>query len=324
MEQIINSDYFYFGKCPARGDFVRSSGQHAMLGVLDEWVTKALEKHAEHNNAGTHYADNYLNYDQMAGLSFVFCNPKMPVALTGYLTSSHDASKRRFPLITGYRLQLKQPERFIENAPILLDSLWQNSRHKNEQVSVSTDAQQVMQLLDQAAIFSWDTAAKYQVYISHNTVDQAAKSLQQQQYQFAQSLIALGLLLQPIINQGVKKLNKVLLLPLMPEPQTNLMATFWLELICIFIKRQNVELSVAVWNKPQPVLLVGFQGADIVGLSQIMQNNMHSDHWVHVADASWVDSYLENDAGLATFEQVLCDPQITLNEAIQLFKQIFI
>ena len=324
MDQITNSDYFYFGKCPARGDFVRSSGQHAMIGVLDEWVTKALEIHAEGTNSGNNHADNYLDYDQMAGLSFVFCNPKMPVALTGYLSASHDASKRRFPLITGYRLQLKQPERFIENAPILLDSLWQNSRHKNEQVAVSTDAQEVMQLLDQPAIFSWDAAAKYQVYISHNTVDQAAKSLQQQQYQFAQSLIALGLLLQPIVSQGVKKLNKVLLLPLTTEPKTSLMATFWLELISVFIKRQNIELSVAVWNTPQPVLLVGFQGADIVGLSQMMQNDMQSDHWVHVAEASWVDSYLENDAGLATFEQVLCDPQITMYEAIQLFKQIFI
>ena len=324
MDQIINSDYFYFGKCPARGDFVRSSGQHAMIGVLDEWVTKALEIHAESNKGANHSADNYFDYDQMAGLSFVFCNPKMPVALTGYLTASHDASKRRFPLITGYRLQLKQPERFIENAPILLDSLWQNSRHKNEQVTMITDAQEVMQLLDQVATFSWDVTAKYQVYLSHNTVDQAAKSLQQQQYQFAQSLIALGLLLQPIVSQGVKKLNKVLLLPLTTESKTNLMATFWLDLICIFIKGQNIELSVAIWNRPQPMLLVGFQGADIVGLSQMMQNNMYSDHWVHIADASWVDSYLENDAGLATFEQVLCDPQITLLEAIQLFKKIFI
>ena len=95
-------------------------------------------------------------------------------------------------------------------------------------------------------------------------------------------------------------------------------------MISVFIKRQNIELSVAVWNTTQPVLLVGFQGADIVGLSQMMQNDMQSDHWVHVAEASWVDSYLENDAGLATFEQVLCDPQITMYEAIQLFKQIFI
>lgn len=324
MEQMISSDYFYFGKCPARGDFVRSSGQHAMLGVLDEWVTKALEMHAEHSNSTSYVADNYLNYDQMAGLSFVFCNPKMPVALTGYLTASHDASKRRFPLITGYRLQLKQPERFIENAPILLDSLWKNSRHKNESVAISADAQQVMQLLDQSDTFSWDSVTNYQVFIAHNTVEQASIALHMQQYQLAQSFIALGLLLQPIISQGVKKLNKVLLLPLMTEPKTSVMATFWLDLISMFIKRQNVELSVVIWNKPQPVLLVGFQGADIVGLSEMMQNNVHTDHWVHVADASWVDSYLENDAGLATFEQVLCDPQITLQEAARLFKQIFI
>ncbi len=316
-QQITSSDYFYFGKCPARGDFVRSTGQHTMLKVLDEWVTKALEAHAN-------CSSNYAEYDQMSGLSFVFCNPKMPIALTGYLTASHDASKRRFPLMTGYRLQLKQPERFIENAPILLNELWQASRVKNEQVNEIVDAQQVMQLLQQASDFSWQIDSRYPAFAAHNTVQGIATLLHQQQYQFAQSLIALGLLLQPIVDQGVKKLNKVLLLPLVTEPNTSLMATFWLDLIAGFIKRHNVELSIAIWNKPQPLLLVGFQGADILGLSEIMQNNLHSDHWVDVADAAWVDSYLENDAGLATFEQVLCDNHLSLQEAIKLFKQIFL
>ena len=181
-----------------------------------------------------------------------------------------------------------------------------------------------MTLFDQVATFNWVADSSYQVFISHHTISHVAASLQQQQYEFAQSLIALGLLLQPITSQGVKKLNKGLLLPLTAEPKTSLMATFWLDLIANFIRGQNVELSIAIWNQPQPILGVGFQGADIVGLSEMMQNNLHSDHWVHVANAAWVDSYLENDAGLATFEQVLCDPHLSLQDALQLFKRIFL
>ena len=316
-KQIISSDYFYFGKCPARGDFVRSTGQHSMLKVLDEWVTKALESHAGST-------DNYIDYDQMAGLSFVFCNPKVPIALTGYLTASHDASKRRFPLITGYRLQLKQPERFIENVPTVLNELWQVSRQKNEQVHQIADAQEVMQLLEQSASFNWIVDGRYQDFKVQHTVHQAASLLQQQQYQFAQSLIALGLLLQPIVSQGVKKLNKVLLLPLPTTSQPCLMANFWLDLISGFIKGQNVDLSITVWNQPRPLLMVGFQGPDIVALSDMMKNDLQGDHWVHISDAAWVDSYLENDAGLATFEQILCDDHINLQEASKMFKQIFI
>ncbi|XID75924.1 hypothetical protein ACF3NA_05195 [Alkanindiges sp. WGS2144] len=56
----------------------------------------------------------------------------------------------------------------------------------------------------------------------------------------------------------------------------------------------------------------------------MMQDDLSSEHWVHVDDAAWVDTYLENDAGLATFEQVLCDRQICMPEAIQLFKQVFL
>lgn len=314
-QQIISADYFYFGKCPARGDFVRSNGQHAMIKVLDEWIANSLEQ-LQRSGAG------YTHYDQMAGFSFAFCNPKVPLALVGYLHPSHDASNRRFPLITGYRIQLRQPERFVAQASLYLSSLWDIARSKNLEVRQNADAEQVMKTLE--STIEPDLQPTKPSFLSDQTVNSFAAQLGLSQYNFVQSLLALGLLLQPIVSQGAKKLNKILCLPL-GAPYTDAIVSFWLDLISDFIKRHNLDLSIVVWHQqPRPVLLIGFQGADIVELKDMMQSNTHSEHWVYVTDAAWVDDYLEHDAGLATLEQVLCDSYISLPEAVKLFKQIFL
>ena len=317
QNQVINVEYFYFGKCPARGDFVRSTGQHAMLSILDEWITKALE---DYSGCQT----GYDSFDLMPGMSFVFCNPKMPIALTGYLSASHDTSKRRFPMVTGCRIQIRQPEHFIAQAPLILDHLWQTACKRNQHLLHLEDSNQLMQVLEQPYELKEEASSNYQALLAGQSLCQFASFLGLQSYNFVQSLIALGLLLQPVISQGAKKLNKILLLPLGPAPYMHFAATFWLDLIVGFIKRHNIELSIMLWNKTRPQLMVGFQGADIAALSGLMQNNTSSEHWVNIEDAAWVDNYLENDAGLATFEQVLGDSQMSLVDAIRLFKQIFL
>lgn len=316
--QLISTDYFYFGKCPARGDFVRSAGQHAMLSILDEWITKALEDYSG-RQAG------YASFDDMAGISFVFCNPKMPIALTGYLSASHDTSKRRFPMVTGCRIQIRQPEQFIARASLILDHLWQRAQQRNQYLLQVQDSTQLMQVLEQPYEVQEDeNSGAYEAQVAGLSLWQFAQLLHMQPYTFVQSLIALGLLLQPVISQGAKKLNKILLLPLAAAPNTHFVATFWLDLMIGFIKRHNIELSIMISHQNSPLLMVGFQGADIAALSGVMQNNISSDHWVKIAEAAWVDSYLENDAGLATLEQVLGDSQISLTDAIRLFKQVFL
>ncbi len=319
-DNLTQAESFYFGKCPARGDFIRSTGHGSMLHVLDQWVTQALE-------AQSSYVDWQRQYDQMPPLDFVFCSTRMPLALAGTLTSSRDVSHRRFPLITGIRMQPAKPSQFMGQAPVLLQSLWQSTRSLNTEIIYTRDPAIAMHCLSQPLAVGVGGGLEYQTYLMYQTVGSFSHDLKMAKHdgQLIQGLIALGLLLQPVISQGAENLNKALILPLPQGANSTRAATFWLSLIAGFIQNHSIEISTLIYHRhEQPILLVGFQGADSSTLAGLMQGDFSGDHWVHVFDSDWIDSYLENDAGLARLEQVLDDDDISLLDMIKMFKNVFL
>jgi type VI secretion system protein ImpM len=128
-----------------------------------------------------------------------------------------------------------------------------------------------------------------------------------------------------VMSHGAANLNKALVLPIPKSDHSPKAATFWLGLVMGFIQQHAIELSALIYHRnEQPVLLIGFQGADSTTLAGLMRGDFSGDHWVDVFDAAWIDSYLENDAGLARLEQVLEDEQISLLDVIKIFNDIFL
>ena len=83
-----------FGKIPSRGDFVRGTGQHQLITLLDRWVSGAMETLSEDPRWK-------IAYDSANAVDFLFAGASSRISVVGHLRPSKDSSGRRFPLITA-------------------------------------------------------------------------------------------------------------------------------------------------------------------------------------------------------------------------------
>lgn len=307
----------YFGKIATRSDFVKAAQDVALIGVLDEWLAQVMA-------ALPSDARWKLHYDALAPVHFAFVGPHRKHAIAGHIAASRDQSGRRYPFLMTRSLDVADPASFVSRCPIVLETLWAGMQVLGDAVLKASDPGGALQaILDADIAVEEAGGAALATFLATGTVGSLSSLLGQ--LNIRQTILALGLLLQPALHGDACDLDKSLVLPLPDNVYARqAVAAFWLELIVPFLGRADLELALFVATiEMRPVLVLGFRGASAQTLRAIIDPQFGAEQQVHFADSSWVDEQ-SIDIDVRQLASYLDQPALPLKLARELFLQTFI
>lgn len=325
MTNAVPSPATCFGKIPSRGDFVKGVGQHQLIGILDHWVSQAMELLSEDSRWK-------IAYDAAGAFDFAFVGARSRLSVIGHLRPSNDSSGRRFPFITAASVA-RDDSLMFRCAPVGLASAFASLGKVSEAGIAGAEVGQLLGELD-AIDCAGDFEAALQAdplgnFVRRTTLDSLASMLELPGSQPVRRIIlAIGLLMRPVLGQGSVSIDKELVLPLpADERNRNLVAGLWLYLVSAFLRRSSVELLLVIERRAdRPRLVLGFNGASPMTLLEALAPDASVGHCINLGDPEWIDDQeaLNNDYGVAKLSTYLGQPALSLELAITTFREAFL
>ena len=314
----------YFGKIPARGDFIKASDNHMLVQLLDDWLAQVM-------NALTAEPRWKLNYDALAPLRFAFVGTRSRRAIAGRLEASSDQSQRRFPFMAMGALDVDDAGGFVACSPLVLAPLWQRVEQLSQGIVASAEpGAALLALAGNVVEIDMATAghaAQLAAFLQAQTVHSLQAMLATPAFPVTvrELLLGLGLLLRPVRQSGRPRLEKSLVLPLPQDPaQRALVASFWLHLLLRFLRQADFELALFFAHVDEaPVLVVGFCGADPHGLHALIDPQAAGERLIVFDQLDWVEGQLGQDAALRRLSACLQQEQLSLRSACAMFTDTF-
>ena len=312
----------YFGKLPARADFVKNVCDLAAVEVLDDWMASVMRLLPSS-------ARGKLDYDAMAPVSFAFLGAARHHALAGHLVASRDQSGRRFPFLIMRSLDVPDPAGFMSGAPLACAAFWDYSAGVAADLLASADPAAQLRTIPAAlvAVDASAAAAALDRFMETATIGALGGLLRHAgaPVDCARLILALGLLLQPVMFSRAADLNKSIVLPLPRDPaQRHRVAAFWLALTAPFLRHAAVDLAMFLTQQDQrPVLVLGACAEAAATLRAMIDPLAAADHQVSWVDTGWVDETVRADPAVRQLAAHLGGAQLSLATARTLFLQAF-
>ena len=318
----------YFGKLPARGDFIRARAHIAETNAIDQWVSQAL---AISENLFSDASDSLIDSpptNNIAFLNFSHVDTVSNEIITGVLLPSHDSSHRNYPLIGFGVLHLDKPKSWMNYLPVKSLTLWNETYEVLSVAKSKTDSAEVMAGLNDGQLtVNKNASTHYYDFINTTTLHDIAILMNISKSQLIQQIIATGLLFLPTYSKGFSGLNKAIYWTLTSDRENAIhMATFWHDLISGFYQPHQLYLNTYLYRVSNCYrLLLSFTKPDGRMLSQLASSeDSHPDDWVIIAHSDWTQSYIDEDIGLTRFNKILLQDDLYLYDTRQLFKKTFL
>ncbi|HZW11667.1 MAG TPA: type VI secretion system-associated protein TagF, partial [Noviherbaspirillum sp.] len=297
--RLRNPGSIYFGKIASRGDFVKSTSGGKVIALIDNWVAQGMEMLIAAPAWKTYY-------DNAGAIDFLFIATRKKHAISGCLIPSGDASSRRFPFIAATLFETDEALTFLPISPLALERHLSHQRALVHHASKTHDAADTLKKLDDMPFESKPVAANvvetYETFLVNTSTGALANALLLEDgYTSVRRLVlALGYLLQPILTSYATPPQKGIALPLPRDPsRISLVKALWLDLISVFLKRAEFELSVfSCIHYGKSKLIVTFNGTTPSAFHALFEEQAAQDHLIDVAQSAWVEDYVGQDPAI--------------------------
>lgn len=321
----IQASIAYFGKIPSRGDFVKASENTALILALDDWLAQTMELLAEDPRWKIHY-------DAAAPMHFCFMGPRRKHAVAGHMIASRDQAQRRFPFLLMSPMQVNAPQDFMAMSPIALMRLWNRLETMTGNLLREEDPTVVLQTIGASAVSLDLEPAAYDAaltdFLEYQSVGCLDALLAESGFggNVRQTILALGILLQPVLASGSNRIEKSLVLPLPADSMHRYpVATFWMRLVTPFLLRADFEVAMFLTRiDDRPVMVLGFSGAAPRTLQAIIDPQIGPEHHIAFDNADWVEAQVENEYGIKKLSTYLAQTRLSLKAAFDSFREVFL
>jgi type VI secretion system protein ImpM len=313
---VVSQRIGYFGKLPARSDFVKAADDQPVLAMLDDWLAQVMARLPAD-------ARWKINYDAMAPASFAFVGPRRRHAVAGHLVASHDRSGRRFPFMAMRTVEVADPALFVARCPLAFAPLWTYLASMAPQAVAAEDPGPQLHALLEAGVALGEHDVALAHFLATHTVGMLSENLGLAANRL---ILGLGLLLQPVMHSRPAALHKSLVLPLPDGPDIRHVAcAFWMELVAPFVRRSDFDLVLFLTRVgTRAALVLGFGGAAAETLHALIDPLLAFDQQVHLEHDGWIDEQLGLDIDVRALASYLEQPMLPLRLARELFLKTFI